>query len=183
MAGACYLLAIAPLQAVAEPLPSANWVTLAEPFRILAFGLLFVAAIRLYGGRRAAQDAVSAERIRIANDLHDGLAQDLAFIVAYADRLERKFGEAHVLVLAARRALAASRGTIVDLEASQAPSTAAALREVAAELEARFGAEITVRVHTSTAEKPSVADRRASSGLHARRSSTRCVTAARRRSR
>ncbi len=157
---ACYLLAIASLQAVAEPLPAANWVTLAEPFRILAFGLLFVAAHRLYGGRRAAQDAVSAERSRIANDLHDGLAQDLAFIVAYADRLERKFGEAHVLVLAARRALAASRGAIVDLEASPAPTTAAALREVAAELGARFGVEITVRVQTAMAEEPSVADRR-----------------------
>ena len=160
LAGACYLLAIASLQAVAQPLPAANWVTLAEPFRILAFVLLFVTAIRLTGGRHAAQEAVSAERIRIANDLHDGLAQDLAFIVAYADRLERKFGEAHVLTLAASRALAVSRGTMVDLEASQAPSTAAALREVAAELEARFGVDINVRVQTSGLEEPSVADRR-----------------------
>jgi signal transduction histidine kinase len=160
LAGACYLLAIASLQAVAQPLPAANSVTLAEPFRILAFVVLLATAIRLYGGQRAAQEAVSAERIRIANDLHDGLAQDLAFIVTYADRLERKFGEAHILVLAARRALAASRGTIVDLEASQAPSTEAALREVAAELEARFGVDISIRVQTRGVEEPSVADRR-----------------------
>ena len=122
-----------------KPSPAANWVTLAEPFRILAFVLVFVTAIRLAGGRRLAQEVVSAERIRIANDLHDGLAQHLAFIVAYADRLERKFGEAHVLARAARRALAVSRGTIVDLEASRAPSTAAAPGGVARQLQHRAG--------------------------------------------
>jgi signal transduction histidine kinase len=159
LAAACYLLAVASLERLAQPMPLASWVTVAEPFRIVAFGLLFVTALRRYGGNRAAQEAVRAERIRIADDLHDGLAQDLAFIVAYADRLEHRFGEAHLLVTAARRALAASRGTIVDLEASKAPTTAAALRDVATELQERFGVEITVRVPTADTQEPTLADR------------------------
>jgi signal transduction histidine kinase len=162
LAAASYLLAIASLQAIALPLTPADWVTPEELFKLLACALLLATAARLFveTRERMAQKAVSAERVRIAHDLHDGLAQDLAFIVAYADRLERKLGEGHLLVIAARRALAASRGTIVDLEGSKAPSAVAALREVAAELEARFGVQITVRIETYGDLEPSMTDRR-----------------------
>jgi signal transduction histidine kinase len=162
LAGASYLLALACLGCLANPTKLANSVTAVEPFRIVAYGLLFATAVRLYGTtrERVAQEAASAERVRIANDLHDGLAQDLAFIVSYADRLERKFGEAHQLAVAAHRALAASRGTIIGLEASQAPSTMAALREVAAELGTRFRVTITVRAATPDDPEPTAADRR-----------------------
>ena len=95
---------------------------------------------------QVARDAVSAERLRIARDLHDGLAQDLAFIAAHSERLAREFGADHPLAIAATRALAASRGQIVDLEASQASSTEAALREVAAEMSARLGVNVAVTV-------------------------------------
>jgi signal transduction histidine kinase len=93
-----------------------------------------------------ARDAVSAERMRIARDLHDGLAQDLAFIAAHSERLAREFGADHPLAIAATRALAASRGQIVDLEASHASSTEAALREVAGELSSRFNVNVKVVV-------------------------------------
>ena len=66
------------------------------------------------------------ERRRIARDLHDGLAQDLAFIAAHGDQIAREAGEEHPLAIAARRALALSRGAIADLSASDAPSARAA---------------------------------------------------------
>ena len=88
--------------------------------------------------------AVRQERQRIARDLHDGLAQDLAFIVAYGQRLQGDLGPEHPLMIAASRALAVSRGVLVDLSASTADSTADALRQVADELSRRF--EIAVAV-------------------------------------
>jgi signal transduction histidine kinase len=125
-----------------------DWVTPSDALRVAGYGLLLAAAIGMY--RRSqdqfARDAVSAERLRIARDLHDGLAQDLAFIAAHSERLAREFGADHPLAIAASRALAASRGQIVDLEASHASSTEAALREVAAEMAAWHGVNVKVVV-------------------------------------
>ena len=161
LAGASYLLAAAALQQLILPLAAHDWVTPAHIFRLIAFALLLVAALRMYLRTRdqAAQEAVSAERVRIARDLHDGLAQDLAFISAQGERLEREFGESQ-LAFAAQRALAMSREAIVDLEASQAFSTVEALRDVAAEFEARFGVQITVRTENTGDQDVSAADRR-----------------------
>src|SRR6201999_1458865 len=112
------------------------------------YGLLLATSLRLYrrSQDQVARDAVSAERLRIARDLHDGLAQDLAFIAAHSERLAREFGDDHPLAIAATRALAASRGQIVDLEASHASSTEAALREVASEISFRHGVNVSVMV-------------------------------------
>ena len=125
-----------------------DWVTPSDALRVAGYGLLLATAVGMY--RRSqdqlARDAVSAERLRIARDLHDGLAQDLAFIAAHSERLAREFGSDHPLAIAAIRALAASRGQIVDLEASHASSTEAALREVAGEMSARFGVNVAVTV-------------------------------------
>ena len=93
-----------------------------------------------------ARKALAAERLRIAHDLHDGLAQDLAFIAAQGERLAREFGADHPLAIAAQRALDASRGKIVDLSASRASSTEQALREVAAEFGSRFDVAVKVDV-------------------------------------
>ena len=85
--------------------------------------------------------ALNEERTRLARDLHDGLAQDLAFIALYAQGLEPDLGSEHPLVIAARRALDASRGLIADLAARSAPTTGAALALVANELGRRFGVQ------------------------------------------
>jgi signal transduction histidine kinase len=125
-----------------------NWVTPSDALRVAGYGLLLATAVGMY--RRSqdqlARDAVSAERLRIARDLHDGLAQDLAFIAAHSERLAREFGADHPLAIAATRALAASRGQIVDLEATHASSTEAALREVAGELSSRYNVNVKVVV-------------------------------------
>ncbi len=93
---------------------------------------------------READARVCAERRRIAEDLHDGLAQDLALIALHGDRLSRDLGAEHPVAVAARRALAVTRGTIVDLAASAEPTTLDALRAVADELENRYPVAIAV---------------------------------------
>ena len=88
--------------------------------------------------------ALNQERTRLARELHDGLAQDLAFIAASAQGLEPELGVRHPLVIAARRALDASRGLMADLAARSAPTTAAALALVGDELGERFGVRVEV---------------------------------------
>ena len=68
-------------------------------------------------GRTRRAQAVTAERQRIARDLHDGLAQDLALISLHAQYLQSEAGTEHPLAIAARHALAVSRGAIGDLSA------------------------------------------------------------------
>ncbi len=125
-----------------------DWVTPSDALRVAGYGLLLATAVGMYrrSQDQVARDAVSAERLRIARDLHDGLAQDLAFIAAHSERLAREFGADHPLAIAATRALAASRGQIVDLEASHASSTEAALREVAGELSSHYNVDVKVVV-------------------------------------
>src|SRR5215211_6721805 len=74
------------------------------------FYMLIVLALERDAARRAAAEAVLRERRRIARDLHDGLAQDLAFIVRRARTVDD--GE---LAAAAERALAESRRAITAL--------------------------------------------------------------------
>ena len=114
-----------------------------------AFGLilLFASSSRKQLLRVQADKLAAAERRRLVCDLHDGMAQDLAFIATYAEHLVQDFGAEHPLTVAARSALAASRGFITDLSASDAPTTAAALRAVANELSIRHGVSVTVEVH------------------------------------
>jgi signal transduction histidine kinase len=134
------------LNYVVLPTTGVGWVTAREGLRILAYALFFAAALRQEAAIRRAigNAAAAAERRRIARDLHDGLAQDLAFIAAHGDRIARDSGEDHPLAIAARRALAVSRGAIADLSAVDAPSAAAALRQIADELEVRFAVRISI---------------------------------------
>ncbi|MBV9047499.1 MAG: hypothetical protein JOY58_04485 [Solirubrobacterales bacterium] len=130
------------------PAVAADWVTPGVAMRVAAYGFLLVVALQQDGKSRQEMRlaAINLERQRIARDLHDGLAQDLAVIAAHGPHLFSELGAEHPLVIAARRTLAASRGAIVDLAASTAPSTGAALRQVADELEVRFGVRVSVQV-------------------------------------
>lgn len=148
LAGASFVLAAARLQYLAMPAVAADWVTPAVGMRVGAYGLLLAVAFRqdAKSRREARWVAVSAERQRIARNLHDGMAQDLAVIAAHGPELLSELGPEHPLVIAARRTLAASRGAIADLSASAAPTTGAALRQVADELETRFDVHVNVLI-------------------------------------
>jgi signal transduction histidine kinase len=148
LGGVSLLLAAARLQYLALPAMAPDWVTARDGLRLAAYALLlFVAARRYAQSRRAiAAATLAVERERIARDLHDGLAQDLAFIALQGQQLSSGLGPNHPLTVAARHAVSASREVIVDLSASDANSTEAALRQVADELTARFGTDIEVRI-------------------------------------
>jgi signal transduction histidine kinase len=129
--------------------------------RTVCFGLILVVALQVHTQQRRAQvDAVVArERRRLAGDLHDGLAQDLALIAAYGQRLTRDLGVEHPVTLAAEHALAATRGVIVDLSASDQPTATDALRAVAGQLAHRFGVRVDVAAsseHLAGDERESV---------------------------
>jgi signal transduction histidine kinase len=115
--------------------------------RVLAAAVLLSAAVVLERRVRArmSRAAALAERRRVARDLHDGIAQDLAFIAAHGAQIASEMGEEHPLVVAARRALAVSRSTISDLADPAGATTREALDAVAHELRDRF--DVAIAVH------------------------------------
>jgi signal transduction histidine kinase len=153
LAGASFLLAAGRLQFLLMPAVAVDWVTPREGVRLAAYGMLLASAYWQHAKIRRAQTsaALKLERERIARDLHDGLAQDLACIAAQGQRLGIDLGPDHPLMVAARNALATSRGVIADLAASSAPTTEAALRLIADELQHRYGLQVDVRIETGTA--------------------------------
>ncbi len=141
-AGAIALEVVRPVGGAASDARAAMEATISL-VAILSAGLLVVNFRR---SRREAYVAVTAERERIARDMHDGLAQDLAYIIAQGQRRGLELGPDHPVMVAARRALAGVRGAIADLTASEAPSAEAALRTIGGELGRRFGLEVDVVV-------------------------------------
>lgn len=158
LAGASVMLGVWWFQYLVTPAAAADTVTPGQLPRLLAYGLLLWFALRVHARIReeATLAAIIAERQRIARDLHDGLAQDLAVIATHGQRLSSELGPEHPLTIAARRALVASRGAIVDLSASTAPTTGAALRQVAEELGARFGVTVGVQIKIDLAPQGAV---------------------------
>lgn len=146
LAGASFLLTAVRLQYVAVPVVAPDWITPADALRVIAYGLLFAVALREHARARRVREhaTLDAEKTRIARDLHDGIAQDLAVIATQARRLIPQLGDEHPVAIAARRALAVTRGAILDLSASHAPGVEAALREVARELESLYHVEVVV---------------------------------------
>jgi signal transduction histidine kinase len=148
LAAAAILLAVGRLYYLALPWVSPEAISMREGIRVLAFALIFVAAARQERALRAglARAAAIAERRRVARDLHDGLAQDLAFIAAHGATLADRLGDEHPVAIAARRALAISRGTISDLSDSSSSSSEEILTAIAHELGARFKIRIAIAV-------------------------------------
>jgi signal transduction histidine kinase len=120
-----------------------------EGIRVIAFALLLTAAATSERRVRArlARGAALAERRRVARDLHDGLAQDLAFIVAHGPRIAQEMGEEHPVVIAAKRALAISRNAISELSDPAGATAHESLEAVAQELRDRFDVAIAVDAH------------------------------------
>lgn len=117
-----------------------------QAFAVLGFVLLLAAAVRRDHLLRArmANAAALAERRRVAQDLHDGLAQDLAVIAVHGETIAEDIGHDHPMVVAARRALRLSRSTIAELSDARGATADQALEAVAQEFRDRFDVAIAV---------------------------------------
>lgn len=148
LAVAMTLLAGVNLSALLAPTIAAARVGPDQALRVIAFALILLAALTLERRvhRQLTTAAAVAERRRVARDLHDGLAQDLAVIAAQASSIAPDADDDHPVVVAARRALAVSRGTILDLTDPANATAQDSLEAVAQELRARFDLTIAVDV-------------------------------------
>lgn len=91
--------------------------------------------------------ALTAQREAIARDVHDGIAQELAFIAGQLDRLDRGDDDlARELRSAARRALHETRLTIEVLRAPPGVSFRHLVERAVATFEARFGVPVELRL-------------------------------------
>jgi signal transduction histidine kinase len=154
-AGGLILLATSRPYSLALGWSSPRWTTPRDGIRLLAFALLLSATLRteLHARVRLMRAAVIAERRRIARDLHDGLAQDLAFLAGNVSRVGAPLRENDPVAVAARRALALSRDAIRDLSSSHSTSTRETLESIGHELQERFALEVALNVRL-TAELP-----------------------------
>jgi signal transduction histidine kinase len=130
-----------------------DWVNLGDGFRLAFYVALLTGAFREIGGyqQRLAGAAVLEERRRVARELHDGLAQELAFISAHSRRLRRGFHPRVVeqLAAAADRALDESRGAISSLAGPLGESFDSTIAGAAQEVAHRHGVCLTLKVEPS----------------------------------
>jgi DNA-binding NarL/FixJ family response regulator/signal transduction histidine kinase len=144
LAAGVILGAFARLNYFLYPSLYSEWVYTGDAFRLLFYVTILVGAareVRSYW-QAAAAAAVLEERRRLARDLHDGLAQELAFIARNVRRLDRECPVVRRVELGAARALADSRRAIAALTESLDRPLDAALAEVARDVAAREGTEV-----------------------------------------
>ena len=123
LASGCALFAIASLDYFAFPSIFSDWIYVGDVLRLAGMVLFLVGAAREISGywRRS---AAMEERRKLAHDLHDGVAQELAYIASIARRLEGDVPvrDARRLADAAQHALDESRLVISTLAGAGNPS-------------------------------------------------------------
>ena len=146
---AALLSAFARLNYFLFPSLYSEWLYTGDLFRLAHF-LVILTAVGvelLRYQREAASAAMVEERRRVARELHDGLAQELAFIRGEASRIgSAPDPRVRVpgLVSAVDRALAEARAAIAALNRDVDESLCEELRQTAELIAARAGAHVTV---------------------------------------
>jgi signal transduction histidine kinase len=160
IAAAVVLLGGAHLAAAINPVPSPQWITTGDLLRCAAALILLAGALRQRGGylTAAARRAVAEERRRIARVLHDGLAQELAYIAAHAPRLAAGSDDpaAPRLAAAAASALDESRLAIASLADEPDEPLGRALARTAEQIAARAGGVVRVELQDGVEVEPAV---------------------------
>jgi signal transduction histidine kinase len=140
LALAATIAALARLHYVLFPPLRSDWLYSGDVLRLAAYVLLVVGAAKEISGywRNLAETAVLEERRRIARDLHDGVAQELAYIGRRAGRLASD-PIARQIAAAAERGLADSRRAIAALTRPLDEPLEEVLGEATLEVGARLG--------------------------------------------
>jgi signal transduction histidine kinase len=151
-AAAAVLAAFSRLNEALYPSDVIGWVQIGDTLRLGVYGLVLIGAAREIRGywARFAEAAILEERRRIARDLHDGLAQELAYVVSQAQRATRQSPGRIVdeLAIVAQRALDDSRRAIATLVEPLDQPIEIALERMVEEICERTG----VSVHLSVPE-------------------------------
>ena len=133
-----------------------SWISVGDLLRIAFYLLLLAGQVREIGAyqRDLALSARAEERRQVARDLHDGLAQEVAFIAMIGERVESGRADSadlRALRRAADRAASESRVLIDALRDSEDRPLSAALAQAAGEVAERAGAELRLRVDDDVA--------------------------------
>ena len=131
--------------------PSANseWVYAGDFLRLAFYAVILIGAMHEITAyqRELAELAVHRERRRIARELHDGIAQELAYIRSQAYRLRPGAGDpASHIMKAADRALDESRHAIATLARPVDASLDVSVAQAAEEVAARDGIAVELRL-------------------------------------
>ncbi len=161
LAAAATLAAFSRLNYFLFPSLYSEWVYAGDFLRLAFYAVVLAGSLREIAAyqRDAAELVVDRERRRIARDLHDGLAQDLAFIVSQARRLPPDAEEAGAHIAeAAERALAESRHAIATLGRAFDASLDASVAQAAGEVSARDGIRLELELAPGLQAPPAVHD-------------------------
>jgi signal transduction histidine kinase len=153
---AVLFFAFSMLQYALLPPVGHEWVHMGDLLRLLFCVVLLWAAVREVA-RAVATRAAARERRRIARDLHDGVAQELAFIRRRAARLAGD-PDAEEIVVAAERALEDSRWAIEHLARPPDEPLDRVLGRHAAVIAARTGVAVTFSTSGSADVCPEVSE-------------------------
>jgi signal transduction histidine kinase len=151
----CALFAVSSLDYALFPSLNQSWFYVGDAFRAAAVAACGVGAVEeiVSYWSDVARLARFEERRRLARDLHDGLAQELAFLASHAQASSTARGRPDWLLqltAAADRALAESRRAIAALVADTSPPLEADLGHTATEIARRSGASVDLDVAPST---------------------------------